>query len=285
LGGQAEAGDFFGATLAAANFGHSFHADLAIGVPYEEVSGRQRAGAVNIVYGSSVGLSATNNRLWTQDTQDTTGILDFSETGDQFGAALAAGNFGRGPYADLAIGVPGEDSAAGAVNVIYGSANGLTTSGNRVLLGSRPGDGFGHALAAGNFGGSAEADLAIGVPYAEVGSVQNAGTVHVLYGSSVHGLMSQSTQYWSQESSGFPGNPQSNDRVGYALAAADLNGDGRLDLAIGAPGEDRGCGAVYVVYGGASGLSNSGIRGWAQFMDGIEGAHEQGDEFGRVLPQ
>jgi hypothetical protein len=292
LGGQYEVGDFFGASLAAANFGHSFHADLAVGVPCEEVSGRQFAGAVNIIYGSSAGLTATNNRLFSQGIS---GIADLAESGDQFGTSLAAANFGRGAYADLAVGVPyedvGPDVDAGAVNVIYGSANGLTSSGNQFwtqdpLLGvSQPGDHFGHALSAANFGRSPEADLAIGIPYEQVGWVPRAGAVNVIYGSSLSGLTATGNQYWSQDSSGFPGNPQSNDRVGYALAAADLDGDGWLDLPIGAPGEDRGCGAVYVVYGGASGLSNSGIRAWAQFMEGIEGAHEQGDEFGRALPQ
>src|SRR5205085_10955591 len=49
-----------------------------------------------------------------------------------FGSSLAAGNFGRGRFDDLAIGAPGERVGgkryAGAVYVIYGSASGLTAN-------------------------------------------------------------------------------------------------------------------------------------------------------------
>jgi hypothetical protein len=54
---------------------------------------------------------------------------------NQFGFALTAGNFGRTGEADLAIGVLGENIGgigfAGAVNVIYGTASGLASTGNQ----------------------------------------------------------------------------------------------------------------------------------------------------------
>ena len=43
---------------------------------------------------------------------------------------------------------------------------------------------WGSALAAGNFGKTAPADLAIGVPGETVGGGAAAGAVHVLYGTS-----------------------------------------------------------------------------------------------------
>ena len=127
IAGGAESGDRFGSVLAAANFGHTFHADLAIGVPFEDF-GATDDGGVNVIYGSAAGLTAAGNQFWSQDS---TGIAGAAETGDRFGSALAAANFGNSFHADLAIGVPFEDFGAtddGGVNVIYGSATGLTAA-------------------------------------------------------------------------------------------------------------------------------------------------------------
>ncbi len=64
-----------------------------------------------------------------------------TEPGDQFGFALAAGDFNFDGRDDLAIGVPLETvvvdrvtffeniGAAGEVDIVYGSASGLSTSG------------------------------------------------------------------------------------------------------------------------------------------------------------
>ncbi|HYL59241.1 MAG TPA: hypothetical protein VEU51_10245, partial [Candidatus Acidoferrales bacterium] len=49
----AEAGDHFGAALAAGDFNHDGFSDLAIGVPGEDTSAGTDAGAVNIIYGSA----------------------------------------------------------------------------------------------------------------------------------------------------------------------------------------------------------------------------------------
>jgi hypothetical protein len=43
---------------------------------------------------------------------------------------MAAGDFGNSPQRDLAIGVPGEDVGAGAVNVLRATQNGLASFGD-----------------------------------------------------------------------------------------------------------------------------------------------------------
>ena len=123
----------------AANFGKGPQADLAVGAP-------SLAGEVNVIYGSTAGLMPAGNQLWTQDSP---GILGVGEsdtstfTGDGFGEAVAAANFGKGSQADLAVGVPGEDVGtivdAGAVNLLYGSPSGLTASGNQLWHQNSPG--------------------------------------------------------------------------------------------------------------------------------------------------
>src|SRR5207244_1819272 len=126
--------------------------DLAIGVPLEDVGSVADAGEVDVIYGSSAGLSTTVVRA-PQRFQDST-----LEAGAEFGRSLTAWNFGRDEThilppdnfsvtvitADLAIGVPFKDvngqQDAGAVTVFYGSssANGLTTSSRQIWTQDSP---------------------------------------------------------------------------------------------------------------------------------------------------
>ena len=131
IGGTSEADDRLGSSLAAGDFDADGFDDLAIGVPNEDIGTRAGAGAVNVLYGSASGLTASGDQVWHQNTG---GINGGSEAGDQFGSSLASGDFDNDGFDDVAIGVPGESigaiAGAGAVNVIYGSASGLSSSGD-----------------------------------------------------------------------------------------------------------------------------------------------------------
>ena len=85
IAGAAETGDRFGSALAAANFGNSFHADLAIGVPLEDFAATDDGG-VNVIYGSVAGLTAAANQFWSQNSA---GIAGGAENGDHFGSAVS----------------------------------------------------------------------------------------------------------------------------------------------------------------------------------------------------
>jgi hypothetical protein len=82
-----DGGDRFGATLAAANFGGSAHADLAIGAPGERVGDQRSAGIVHVFYGTADGLTRIGNQIWSQLTPGMTGR---AQQGDQFGKALVS---------------------------------------------------------------------------------------------------------------------------------------------------------------------------------------------------
>jgi hypothetical protein len=287
-----------GAASVRADFDGDGRDDLAIGAPLDSVGGHPGAGAVNVVYGSPTsGLSARGDQQFTQDTR---GMVGIANRDDGFGAALAAGDLDGNGFADLAIGVPGEDAgaveAAGAVHVLYGSARGLTVVGNDFVFEDAPGmqgdaaayDFLGSALAIGRFHDSGQAaSLAIGVPGDDVGERRNAGSVSILRGGA-GGIGYDGKQRWTGDSSGIPGVAAAYAAFGAALASGDLTRDGRDDLAIGAPGrlalepEDPipGGGTVTVLYGSAAGLGDHAAQTWSQDSPGVKGRAGLGDGFG-----
>jgi FG-GAP repeat protein len=84
-----ETGDTFGHSLFSGDFNGDNRDDLAIGVPFEDVNAgtgtMTDAGAVNVLYGSSNGLSATSPRADQFWTQASTEVDDPLEAGDFFG--------------------------------------------------------------------------------------------------------------------------------------------------------------------------------------------------------
>ena len=127
--------DRFGNSLATGDFNGDGKDDLAIGVADEDVGTIGDAGGVEVIYGSSAGLSATSPRadqFWTQDSLD---INDHADPGDAFGFSLASGDFNNDGRDDLAIGVPfesvGSIPSAGGIEVIYGSSGGLSATSPR----------------------------------------------------------------------------------------------------------------------------------------------------------
>jgi disulfide bond formation protein DsbB len=282
-----------------ADFNGDGAADLAIGAPGESLgAGQGSAGVVHVLYGSASGLTATGNQLWSQDTPGVGGV---AEAGDGFGGALVGGDFNADGRADLAVGVPSENAAAGmiygtgVVHVLYGSAAGLTAAGSQLWsqdspgVGgtAEPGDAFGLALAAGDFNADGRADLAVGAPSEDVGSVMEAGALNVLYGAA-GGLTAAGNQVWSQDSPGVAGIAETQDFLGSALATGEFNGDGRADLAAGAPGETlavvaEAAGAVNVLYGSAGGLTATGSQVWSQDSPGVADLTEPRDLFGSAL--
>jgi hypothetical protein len=280
VGSAPETADEFGHALAAGDFNHDGFADLAAGAPFESVGGASQAGAVSILPGSATGLTASGGRLITQ-------VGGTVEANDNFGSALAAGDFNNDGFVDLTAGAPGEAvgsaAAAGAVSVLPGSAGGLTLTGGRLFTqvggAVEEGDRFGWALAAGDFDHDSFADLAAAAPFERVGSTFAAGAVSTLNGSAT-GLTASGGRLFTQVGSA----PETFDLFGFALAAGDFNQDSFADLGTGAPWEDVGsalaqAGAVSVLPGSAGGLTATGGRLFTQ----VAGTVEADDQFGSQL--
>lgn len=305
VAGTAEDMDGFGQTLAVGNFGKTSHADLAVGMPFEDLGPatdlRTDAGAVVLLYGTSTGLSGTGSQQWTQDSS---GVIDSVESDDRLGLALAAANFGKSSHADLAIGVPFEQSIggiadAGGAHVLYGTSTGLSSTGNQFWHQNSANvadtleafDFFGRALAAANFGNSTEADLAFGVPGEDFSATNfDGGAVNILYSTST-GLAATGNQFWHQNSSlggvSILDQVEPADEFGSALAAGNFGKGAGIDLAAGVPREGVGslaeAGAVNVLYGVSTGLAATGNQFWHQNSSGIANVAEAQDHFGSAL--
>jgi FG-GAP repeat protein len=298
---NAESGDDFGFALASGDFDNDGFDDLAIGVPGESgflpIGGFiGRHGAVQTLFGSVLGLTADRSQYFDQDTP---GMADGREEDDEFGYALVAGDFDGDDRDDLAIGIPWENGA-GAVQVLFGSAPGLTVDGNQIFTQNTPGiadsseadDRFGVTLASGDFDHDGFGDLAIGVPAegvdTPVGEIDRAGAVEVLRGAP-GGLTTVGSSFWTQGVSGVPGVIGQLHFFGAGLASGDFNHDGRDDLAVGAPGDDVGHGAlegsVTILHASSagSGLSATGAQLWQQGVGGVPDTGEPGDYFGLEL--
>ncbi|ADE14418.1 FG-GAP repeat protein [Nitrosococcus halophilus Nc 4] len=307
--------------IAFGDFNGDGYQDAALGMPSFDVDNVEDAGAVRVLYGSSEGLTTTDDpsvdlELWDQDRLEVSGSGEV-EAGDRFGASLAVGDFNQDGYEDLAIGSPGEDSSAfedsGQVDIIHGSPSGLVgchSCNNRhetlvreTFVLESAGTNFGSALAAGDFHGDGYPDLAIGSPGEVNADGAISGGVFLYTGS-----YSESPQWWYF--GGVTRHYGIRSGFGSALAVGNFNGDKNPvtglpldDLAVGAPHDDVRLGSYYsfvtggtvLIYeGSADGLKHDKTfhqddpllptcSSYGNKLCEVGGRLEDGDQFGASL--
>ncbi|MCL7428858.1 FG-GAP and VCBS repeat-containing protein [Streptomyces sp. YS415] len=121
VSGSAEAGDNFGYALSAGDVNGDGYADLAVGVPHEDVSGKEDQGGVTLFRGGSGGLDGMRS-AWIPQT-----VTGPAESHSAFGYTLRLRDLTKDGKADLGIG------AAGTALVLRGATGTPTATGAFVL--------------------------------------------------------------------------------------------------------------------------------------------------------
>ena len=193
----AEGYDYYAEVLATGDFDCDGYDDVAVGIPQEGLTAGSNAGAVNVIYGTSGGLSTVDD--WYH--QDVSGVWSTAAGGENFGGSLLAANFDgntsvHGACDDLAVGVPGESANepwGGAVHFFYGAeSTGLSTSGSEYITQNsswvegdvEQNDQFATFLNAASYVEDAYDDIVVRAPYDTCGLPSGATGFQFFAGSS-----------------------------------------------------------------------------------------------------
>ncbi|MEV5310201.1 integrin alpha [Streptomyces sp. NPDC052610] len=284
--GSVEVNDRFGYSLAGTN------RFFAVGTPGEAIGANKFAGGVTVF--SHTLADGLPTPLLGID-QDSVGVNGVAEAGDAFGTSISMTSYRPGGQtynsdALLAVGSPGEDvltnaDAGGAAvyrvqpSGVYTEVAAIDAEPTDVEGTPAPGDFLGQRVAIANTNtgivtSAATVRLAVGIPGRDVGSVKDAGAVHVF--RPLDAAIGGSDKILSR-GTGLPGTATARDYSGMSLASGSSN------LYVGIPyskASDTPKGALYVMpWSDVDGTTSTGAT---TYRPGSGGVPDEGESFGRV---
>jgi hypothetical protein len=264
--------------------------DIAVGAPLDDDGGTDR-GAVWILF-----MNADGTVQFAQKISNTEGgFSGILEDNDQFGAAIAnIGDLNNDLLPEIAVGAIGDDDGGtdrGAIWILSLAENGTIFSFQKVSDSSgefagtlRDGDFFGSSIAGiGDLDADGIEDIAAGAIGDDDGGADR-GAVWALL------MNADSTVRFEQKISAtngnFNGGLDDSDHFGSSVTGlGDINGDGIIDIAAGADGDDDGGsnrGAVWLMFMERDGeiISESKI---SSVSGNFTGTLTDGTQFGSAL--
>jgi hypothetical protein len=133
-------------------------------------------------------------------------------------------------------------ATAGQIHIAYGGTGAVQTvhEGDAQVHGTIEGDDqFGYSISAYDANNDGCTDLAVGVPHQNVGTVADAGVVHLLLGAPAGLAKGPASLTFHQDAGTTPEQAEGYDYFGYAVAGS-RTPSGQSYLVVGAPGEDIG---------------------------------------------